>query len=91
MLESANKLVRSWESLIENGGGSADIKVDEYVRGYTSRVISSAICGSNNSEGVELLPKFRALMKIIYSSTLLKGLSIHRHVHFPPCSCTKLN
>lgn len=80
MLESANKLVRSWESLIENGGGSADIKVDEYVRGYTSRVISSAIFGSNNSKGVELFPKFRAVMKVMHSSTLLKGLSIHRHV-----------
>ncbi|KAJ9672208.1 hypothetical protein PVL29_025729 [Vitis rotundifolia] len=80
MLESANKLVRSWESLMENGGGSADIRVlDENVRGYTSSVISSAIFGSNNSKGVELFPKFRALMTVMHSSTLLKGVSIHRH------------
>ncbi|XP_034679652.1 cytochrome P450 714C2-like [Vitis riparia] len=80
MLESANKLVRSWESLIENGGGSADIEVKEYVRGYTSSVISSAIFGSNNSKGIELFPKFRAVMKVMHSSTLLEGLSIHRYL-----------
>lgn len=80
MLEFANKLVRSWGSLIENKGGSANIRVDEYVRGYTSSVISRAIFGSNNSKGVELFPKFRALIKVMHSSTLLKRLSIRGHV-----------
>ena len=61
MVKSAGKLVNSWESLIEIGGGIAQLRVDDYITRFTSRVISKAM--NNYSEGNESFPKCRALMK----------------------------
>ena len=47
MVESACKLVSSWQGLTEIGGGSADIRVDDYIRSFTSTVISKMMFGSH--------------------------------------------
>ncbi|KAL6332428.1 hypothetical protein AAG906_007976 [Vitis piasezkii] len=54
MVESASNLVSSWLGLIELGSGSADIRVDDYIRSFTSTVISKMMFGSHHSKAVEL-------------------------------------
>ncbi|KAJ9691544.1 hypothetical protein PVL29_013656 [Vitis rotundifolia] len=74
MVESASNLVSSWLGLIELGSGSADIRVDDYIRSFTSTVISKMMFGSHHSKAVELFPKCRALMKDLQTPTILKGI-----------------
>ncbi|CAK9154558.1 unnamed protein product [Ilex paraguariensis] len=80
VVESASTLVKSWESVVESEGGTADIKVDDYVREFTSHVFSRITFGSNYSIGAELLPKCRALIKASESPTILNGLPFYRYL-----------
>ncbi|KAL6332965.1 hypothetical protein AAG906_019979 [Vitis piasezkii] len=73
MVESVSDLVNSWLGLIELGRESADIRVDDYIRSFTSTVISKMVFGSHHSKGVELFPKCSALMKDLQTPTILKG------------------
>ena len=79
-MESACKLVSSWQGLTEIGGGSADIRVDDYIRSFTSTVISKMMFGSHYSEAVELFPKCRSLMNDLQTPTILKGIPFYRCV-----------
>ncbi|WJZ97390.1 hypothetical protein VitviT2T_015998 [Vitis vinifera] len=80
MVESASNLVSSWLGLIELGSGSADIRVDDYIRSFTSTVISKMMFGSHHSKAVELFPKCRALMKNLQTPTILKGIPFFRYL-----------
>ncbi|KAL6332446.1 hypothetical protein AAG906_008038 [Vitis piasezkii] len=83
MVESASNLVSSWLGLIELGSGSADIRVDDYIRSFTSTVISKMMFGSHHSKAVELFPKCRALMKDLQTLTVLKGIPFFRYSFSP--------
>nr|CAN82563.1 hypothetical protein VITISV_039811 [Vitis vinifera] len=80
MVESVSDLVNSWLGLIELGRESADIRVDDYIRSFTSTVISKMMFGSHHSKGVELFPKCRALMKDLQTPTILKGIPFFRYL-----------
>ncbi|XP_031264401.1 cytochrome P450 714C2-like [Pistacia vera] len=55
--------LKSWENKIENGGGSADIKVDDDMRSLSADIISRACFGSNYSKGEDIFSKLRTLQK----------------------------
>ncbi|KAH7514230.1 hypothetical protein FEM48_Zijuj11G0066700 [Ziziphus jujuba var. spinosa] len=72
MMESANALVKTWESIIDKTthGGVVDILVHDYVRRFCSNVISNILFGSNYKEGNMIFPKYRALLHAIASPTI---------------------
>ncbi|KAF3435125.1 hypothetical protein FNV43_RR22212 [Rhamnella rubrinervis] len=81
IVESANALVKSWESRIEtNGGvGVVDLAVDDDVRSFTAIVISKILFGRNYDEGAQIFPKLRALLKEMASPTILNGIPFSRY------------
>ncbi|KAF5462424.1 hypothetical protein F2P56_018430 [Juglans regia] len=76
MLESAQTLVRKWEDSIEaQGGTSADIQVDEDLKGVSADVISRACFGSSYFKGKEIFLKLRSLQKVISKQGFLFGVT----------------
>lgn len=63
-------MLRKWESIIENEGGIADIKIDKDLRTLSGDVISRACFGSNYLQGEEIFLKFRTLHKIMSKRTI---------------------
>lgn len=80
IVESANALVKSWESRIETNGevGVVDLEVDDYVRSFTAIVISKILFGRNYDEGTQIFPKYRALLIAMASPTILNGIPFSR-------------
>ncbi|XXG40103.1 hypothetical protein AAC387_Pa01g0900 [Persea americana] len=71
MIESTLPLLKSWESRIENEGGTGDIKIDEDLRSFSADVISRACFGSSYSKGKEIFVRLRALQQAMSKSSLL--------------------
>ncbi|XP_057724504.1 cytochrome P450 714C2-like [Arachis stenosperma] len=69
--ECATSLVNSWDDIIKENGGSANIKVDEYFREFSGDVISRACFGSNYSKGKQIFSKLEALQEILSKNSLL--------------------
>ncbi|KAK6926936.1 Cytochrome P450, partial [Dillenia turbinata] len=78
IVESAGKLVKTWESMIESEGGIADVRVDDYVRSYTTEIISKMMFGSDYGKGVEMRHKCKALIDAMAQPTILSGLPFAR-------------
>lgn len=74
MNESGAELVTSWEKMVDKSRGTAEIKVDDDVRTFTSHIICKTMFGSNFAVGIELFPKCRALMKVLETPTILNGV-----------------
>ncbi|XP_075634020.1 cytochrome P450 714C2-like [Castanea sativa] len=70
--ESAITVVDSWKSMIETQGGTAEIKIDPYMRSFSGDVISKACFGSNYSKGEEIFLKLRLLQEAMSK----KGIGI---------------
>ncbi|XP_044460976.1 cytochrome P450 714A1-like [Mangifera indica] len=76
MVESTEPLLRKWEDCIEaQGGVSADIRVDEDLRGFSGDVISRACFGSSYFKGKEIFSKLRSLQKAISKQSFLFGVT----------------
>ncbi|XP_060673794.1 cytochrome P450 714C2-like [Ziziphus jujuba] len=78
MVESANTLVNSWESKINQTDGVVDLPIHDYVRSFSSTVISKILFGSNYEEGNTIFPKHGALLKAMASPTILNGIPFSR-------------
>ncbi|RXI06723.1 hypothetical protein DVH24_025859 [Malus domestica] len=65
MVDSTTTMLRSWESKIENEGGSAVFEVDKDLRSLSADIISRTSFGSNYSQGKEIFLKLRTLQKIM--------------------------
>ncbi|KAK2979488.1 hypothetical protein RJ640_002021 [Escallonia rubra] len=61
-------LLDTWESIIENQGGIADIKIDEHMRSFAGDVVSRACFGSNFSRNKEIFSKLRALEEVTFKA-----------------------
>ena len=72
--ESAITVVDSWKSMIETQGGTADLKIDQYMRSFSGDVISRACFGSNYSEGAEIFSRLRALQEAMSKKSLSTGI-----------------
>ncbi|KAK1382320.1 Cytochrome P450 [Heracleum sosnowskyi] len=79
MLDSGDTLVKSWEKLVETEGGIADIKVDDYVKTFTSSVASIAMFGRYEAEEQVLFSKCRDLMEVSGSPTVVDGRPFYRY------------
>ncbi|KAH6759527.1 hypothetical protein C2S52_022953 [Perilla frutescens var. hirtella] len=77
--DSSVELLETWKSMVEAGGGLADIKIDQYMRSFSGDVISRACFGSNYSKGEEIFLKLRALQEYVSKKTLLIGVPGIRH------------
>ncbi|XP_062157195.1 cytochrome P450 714A1-like isoform X1 [Alnus glutinosa] len=76
MLESAQPLLTKWEDCIEAQGGiTADIQVDEDLKGVSADVISRACFGSSYFKGKEIFLKLRSLQKAISQQGFLFGVT----------------
>ncbi|XP_030962727.1 cytochrome P450 714C2-like [Quercus lobata] len=72
--ESTITVIDSWKSRIETQGGTADIKIDEYMRSFSGDVISRACFGSNYSKGEEIFVKLRTLQEAMSKRSLATGI-----------------
>lgn len=52
IVEAAIPLLKSWESAVDNGGGSSDIVVDEDLRKFSADVVSRTCFGSSFAEDI---------------------------------------
>uniref|UniRef100_A0A2N9GXV3 Cytochrome P450 n=1 Tax=Fagus sylvatica TaxID=28930 RepID=A0A2N9GXV3_FAGSY len=78
IVESACSLVKSWNSMVEIEGGVVELIVDDYVRNFTSTIISKMMFGNNYHVGTKLLPKCKALVDAVDSPTMLDGTPFSR-------------
>lgn len=69
---ATSMLVDSWKGVIDAQGGKADIKIDDYLRKFSSDVISRACFGSNRAEGELFFQRLKALQQI----TAKKGMAV---------------
>ncbi|KAK9131513.1 hypothetical protein Sjap_012000 [Stephania japonica] len=81
MMESVVALLKKWEETIQNGGGIAEIKVDQDLRNLSADVISKACFGSCYLRGKEIFSKLKDLKDIIGTSGFLFSLSNFGYVH----------
>ncbi|XP_048141859.1 cytochrome P450 714C2-like [Rhodamnia argentea] len=65
MVDSANSLIGFWESRIESGGGTAEIRIDDDLRSLSADIISRACFGSSYSRGKEIFLKLRELQQVM--------------------------
>ncbi|OMO91297.1 Cytochrome P450 [Corchorus olitorius] len=85
MVECGGELVKSWGTIIEannNSSGIADIRVDDYVRSFTSSIISHVVFGDEWHKGMEIFPKSLALINAMSSPTILSGIPFYRYILF---------
>lgn len=78
VLESGNTLVKSWEKLVETEAGIADIRVDDYVKTFTSSIFSNVMFGRHESAEKLLFSKCRDLMEVSGSPTVVDGRPFYR-------------
>ncbi|XVF20103.1 hypothetical protein REPUB_Repub11eG0169300 [Reevesia pubescens] len=80
IVESGGELVKSWGNIIEANGGIADIRVDDYVRNFTSYIISNVMFGDEWHKGMEIFPKSLALINAMSTPTILSGIPFYRYL-----------
>ena len=80
IVESACTLIKSWDNVVKAEDGVAELIVDEYVRNFTSEIISKMMFGNNFFEGMKLFPKLKTLIDIMSTPTLLSGVPFSRYV-----------
>ncbi|KAH6788397.1 hypothetical protein C2S51_003403 [Perilla frutescens var. frutescens] len=78
--DSTVTLLETWKSIVEAGGGFADIKIDQHMRSFSGDVISKACFGSNYAEGEEIFLKLRAFQESASKKTLDIGVPSIRHL-----------
>lgn len=78
VLESGNTLVKSWEKLVETAGGTADIRVDDHVKKFTSSIFSNVMFGRYDVATKGMFSKCRDLMEASGSPTALDGRPFYR-------------
>ena len=65
--------------MVETEGGVVELTVDDYVRNFTSAIISKMMFGNNYHEGMKLFPKCKALINAVDSPTMLDGMLFSRY------------
>ncbi|KAA8534507.1 hypothetical protein F0562_032024 [Nyssa sinensis] len=80
MAESAVTLLNSWNDRIENEGGVADIKIDDYMRSFSGDVISRACFGSSYAQGEEIFLKLGALQEALSKRSWSRGIPGMRYL-----------
>ena len=80
IVESACTLIKSWDNVVKAEDGVAELIVDEYVRNFTSEIISKMMFGNNFFERMKLFPKFKTLIDVMSTPTLLSGVPFSRYV-----------
>ena len=79
MAESANEMLVSWEDIVDRGGGSAEVVVDEFLRNFSADVISRVAFGSRFSEGKEIFSKIRQLQVAMAKQDIFAALPGSRY------------
>ncbi|PKA58572.1 Cytochrome P450 714B3 [Apostasia shenzhenica] len=80
MVDSASLLLDSWGRRVEEGGGKAEIKVDDDLKSYSADVISRASFGSSYSKGKQIFFKLYQLKKAVSKPNLLVEITGIRHI-----------
>ncbi|PON69531.1 Cytochrome P450 [Parasponia andersonii] len=78
--ESATTLLNTWNTKIEAEGGTADVKIDSYMRSFSGDVISRACFGSNYVKGEEIFQKLRSLQEAMSKKIFLTGVPGTRYL-----------
>lgn len=74
ILDAAVPLLKSWETIVESGGGIGLLTVGEDLRSFSADVISRASFGSNYLEGEEMFLKLRQLQNLMSKTNLFIGI-----------------
>lgn len=78
VLESGNTLVKSWEKLVDTENGIAEIRIDDYVKTFTSSIFSNVMFGRYEAAEKVLFSKCRDLMEVSGSPTVVDGRPFYR-------------
>nr|CAB3490751.1 unnamed protein product [Digitaria exilis] len=73
--DATSPLLESWESMLDNVGGSREIVVDDYLRKLSADVIARICFGSSFTRGEEIFCKIRQLQKALSQQDALVGIS----------------
>lgn len=79
MVDSTNSMLKSWDSQIDNEGGSVEIRVDDYLRSSTADVIARACFGSSYDQGKAIFLKLRNLQQVMGKQFLYIGVPGYRY------------
>jgi len=79
MAESADEMLVSWEDIVDRGGGSAEVVVDEFLRNFSADVISRVAFGSSLCEGKEIFSKIRQLQVAMAKQDIFAALPGSRY------------
>ncbi|KAA8550479.1 hypothetical protein F0562_002163 [Nyssa sinensis] len=80
MVESALRMVKSWEDKVEKEGGQADIRVDEDLINFSTDAISKACFKSTYSKGTNVFELIRLLERAISRTPIIIRLPIIRYL-----------
>ncbi|CAD6255078.1 unnamed protein product [Miscanthus lutarioriparius] len=80
MAESADEMLVSWEDIVDRGGGSAEVVVDEFLRNFSADVISRVAFGSSLCEGKEIFSKIRQLQVAMAKQDIFAALPGSRYL-----------
>ncbi|XP_020275176.1 cytochrome P450 714B3-like isoform X2 [Asparagus officinalis] len=80
MVDCMEPLTKSWESKIEQGNGSAEIKVDEDLQNFSAEVISRACFRDSYSEGRQIVLKLREMLRALSRPNLLVEIAGLRYL-----------
>ncbi|KAJ7965181.1 Cytochrome P450 [Quillaja saponaria] len=84
MIKSTQPLLSKWEECIEaQGGSTAEVKVDEDLRGVSADVIARVCFGNSYVKGKEVFSNLRNVQKAMSKQNFLFGLSSFRGKLFP--------
>ncbi|KAF5947669.1 hypothetical protein HYC85_013626 [Camellia sinensis] len=89
MLDSANKLINTWEIEIEKQSETANIKIDEDLQSFASIVISETLFGQSNSKVInEFQSRFKRLERAMKTPILVhsnqeqfREMEIKKEIH----------
>lgn len=80
IIESANTLTETWNKILQNEGGKAEIMVNGHLRSFSANIISRVSFGNSYGKGDEVLSKLSLLQTAISKSNLFTTISGARYV-----------
>ncbi|KAK7277203.1 hypothetical protein RIF29_18354 [Crotalaria pallida] len=80
IVDSANIVLRSWETRLQSEGGVSEIKIDEDLRSLSADIISRTCFGSNYVEGKEIFTKLRDLQRVLSTVYAYAGIPGFRYL-----------
>jgi cytochrome P450 family 714 subfamily C len=80
VIDRAYALTEDWSKLIENGGGKAEIMVQNYLASFSGNIISRVCFGDSYGKGDMVLSKLSELQAAGSKSSFINAIPGARYV-----------